>query len=771
MDIKRIVWVLLVVMIVLGILSGCSSQQTMIVNDTQPAEIPVETQSAEPSAEERILSLNLSDLWKQELLHALELGMPMEKVQQETLSGSEMMELLDWFVEYVAPGKLAEWQRSCPVLRADRTPLKRTDAMAALFLAADLVGGEYYGHNLNIWYFAQSIDHDWDAEESWITGKLFGNAANRSDYNGGSFGNCYLDAASFYYNASRQSGFSGECPFAFDTQSNSYQLGVPLTYADGILAIVRLISSANPDWHAYVPTELDAPYLDSADVRREEIRKAETELPTEANGTFYYISNSGSDDNDGRSPETAWATPYRAMTAKLQYGDAVLFERGGAWYIDVEANLGTTSRFHGYADGVHVGAYGTGEKPILRGDIARANDETFWELFYEKDGVKIWKAAETLRDCAVIVFNEGEAWANEVFPWVDEAGAYITPYGAPFAVEEALDKDLTFCNLLPYDDSYQNRIDNYARGDLYLRCDVGNPAVIYDQVAVPQEPVGIDMFPNSTIRDISILYCTMLGTQGTDIGTTPENFQFVNLEIGWCGGWLQNYSRLEMGGVFYGYKPHIGGGGIGIYQTKLQVTDCYIHHCGPMAMIESMHDHNVGDGLSVHHENLLFSGNLYEYCGAPLHWADLCFMEVPGSTGLISNLVFENNLVMHTGDGWIYGSVMQSDSANSFWLSAVENGMGPANNEGIFIRNNLFYASRYAMITLLDYLVVDYETIVNAQPIFSGNTYVQLASRPILQKNNSTQIYYPSEEVMRDILGDATGTLVILNYAGTNNLP
>ena len=762
MKLNRTISLILSLIMVFCMLAGCSDVQQD--NTEEPSTTPQEALPVEPTVEELIDEMGIPDLWKQELLHSEQLGLPIEKVQQETISGAEMMELLDCFVEYAAPERTVQWQQFCPKLRSSQAALRRTDAMAALFLAADMVGGDYYGHNLDIWHFAQSINHNWDAEESWLTGELFGEAGGKSDYNGGSFGACSLDAAGFYYNASRPSNFSGETPFAFDKESNSFTLASPLTYAEGLLAVVRLISSANPNLFPYEETAVDEVYLDAADDRREEIRINATELPTEVTGNNYYISNNGSDDNDGRSPETAWATPYRAMTAGLRYGDAVLFERGGTWYIDVETNLGDTSRNHGYADGVHVGAYGDGEKPVLRGDIERANEAAFWELYYEKEGIKIWKASESLRDSAVIVFNEGDAWAEEVLPWLDDTGTYINPDGSPFVVEEALNKNLTFCNLLTFDESFFNRTDSYARGDLYLRCDAGNPAEVYETVSVPQEPVGIDMFPNSSIRDISVLYCTMMGTQVTDIGTTPGNYQFINLEIGWCGGWVQDYSLQEMGGVCYGYKPHIAGGGIGIYQTETQVKNSYIHHCGPMAMIESMHDHIADDGKIVHHQNLIFTGNLYEYCGAPMHWTDLSFMEVPGSTGLISNLIFEDNLVMFSGDGWIYNSVLQSDggSGNSLWLSAVENGMGAANNEGIYIKDNLFYISRYAMITLLDYLALVGMTPVNAQPIFSGNTYVQFAARPLLQKNWSTEIYYPSEEVVRDILGDETGTLIIL---------
>ena len=288
---------------------------------------------------ETISRMDLPTLWKQELFHAAELGIPMEKVEQETLSAAEMVELLDWFVNFTAPEKLEQWQQSYPALRSGRTALKRIDAMAALFLAADLVGGDYAGHNLYIWQLGQSIYINWDSEETCTSDELFGEANSRNDYDGGVFGSTYLNPAGLYYNLARPSHFSGESPFAFDLQSNSFQLSAPLSYADGILAIVRLISSAHPELFPYTPAQSEAVYLDAADARREEIRTATSELPDEVTKTVYYISGSGSDDNDGLSPETPWATPYRAMAEELQYGDAVLFERGGTWYIDIEENL------------------------------------------------------------------------------------------------------------------------------------------------------------------------------------------------------------------------------------------------------------------------------------------------------------------------------------------------------------------------------------------------------------------------------------------------
>jgi len=271
---KRIICLILSIMMVLSVLSGCQAEQT-VTADPPESSTPAQTQEQsvpnilEPTTEEQINELNIPDLWKQELLLALELGMPMEKVLQPTITGTEMVELLDWFIQYAAPDMSDEWSHQIPELRNSNDVLRRIDAMSALYLSAEMIGGDYYGHNANIWHFVQAINHNWDLEETWITVSLFGEAANIEHY-GGSFGNCYLDAAGFYYNAARPSNFSGECPFAFDTESNSFQLSTPPTYADGILSIVRLISSANPDLFIRELTEVDLQYLSMAETRREE---------------------------------------------------------------------------------------------------------------------------------------------------------------------------------------------------------------------------------------------------------------------------------------------------------------------------------------------------------------------------------------------------------------------------------------------------------------------------------------------------------------------
>ena len=71
-------------------------------------------------------------------------------------------------------------------------------------------------------------------------------------------------------------------------------------------------------------------------------------------GTTYYVSNEGNDEQDGTTPETAWATLGKVTAAPLQEGDGVRFRRGDTFRGCIVTRPGVT-----YC------AYGEGDKPRL----------------------------------------------------------------------------------------------------------------------------------------------------------------------------------------------------------------------------------------------------------------------------------------------------------------------------------------------------------------------------------------------------------------------
>ena len=349
--------------------------------EMESQELPITSQIEETIVGEDnsklINELDIAELWKQELFLAEQLGMPIDKVTQDTVSGKEMMELLDWFVGYAAPETLSEWKNSLPAMRSSDVSLSRFDAMTTLFLAAEHIGGVYDGHNYDIMSLSQTINQNWDVD--YLAWNLFGGFESHGKYNCGAIGEGNLDAAAYYYNLGRVSYFSGEYPFPLDTTTSSFTFDITPTYADAMLAVIRLISSSDSNLFVAEPTQAELEYIKMADDRREEIHASVDGIMENITGTVYYVSNNGSDSNNGLSPETAWATPQYALSQQLQSGDVVLLERNGSWNIDPSDEWGLVSSALVIPNGVMVGAYGVGEKPVLRGDMESANNAEFWE--------------------------------------------------------------------------------------------------------------------------------------------------------------------------------------------------------------------------------------------------------------------------------------------------------------------------------------------------------------------------------------------------------
>ena len=140
---------------------------------------------------------------------------------------------------------------------------------------------------------------------------------------------------------------------------------------------------------------------DIAEKRKQEILSAPDSVAV--TGTRYYVSNDGNDENDGKTPESAWATLKKVSSAPLLPGDGVFFRRGDLFRGEVMT-----------APGVTYAAYGEGDKPKLYGwDYSLANPD-LWELYDEAH--HIWKMKNKILDCGTLVFNDGEAHCRKLIP-------------------------------------------------------------------------------------------------------------------------------------------------------------------------------------------------------------------------------------------------------------------------------------------------------------------------------------------------------------------
>ena len=184
-----------------------------------------------------------------------------------------------------------------------------------------------------------------------------------------------LESSSTYFTMARRSPVSGKTVYEMD---ESVKLIDDTCSRDELVRMYGRLYEGNL-WKDREITDLDEQILADADVRRESILNSKTDVTY--TGTAYYVSNEGNDNNDGLTPETAWATIVKVSNADLQYGDAVFFERN-----DV---------FRGFLwakEGVTYSAYGEGNKPILTTCPENLAGVDKWILYYEgEDGRKIWK--------------------------------------------------------------------------------------------------------------------------------------------------------------------------------------------------------------------------------------------------------------------------------------------------------------------------------------------------------------------------------------------
>ena len=90
--------------------------------------------------------------------------------------------------------------------------------------------------------------------------------------------------------------------------------------------------------------------------------------------TYFYVDSiAGNDSNDGKTPETAFATLKRAFSMKFEPGYQILFRRGGT-YIGGGSSCGAYISSSGTADNpIVVGAYGEGANPVITTPIEEEN--------------------------------------------------------------------------------------------------------------------------------------------------------------------------------------------------------------------------------------------------------------------------------------------------------------------------------------------------------------------------------------------------------------
>ena len=470
-------------------------------------------------------------------------------------------------------------------------------------------------------------------------------------------------------------------------------------------------------------------------------------------GVRYYVSAMGNDESDGFSPNHAWRTLEKVSKTKLNPGDGVFFRRGDIFrgYVDAQA-------------GVTYAAYGVGEKPKFYGWDKSLADPQLWELF---DAEKhIWKWKEPVLDCGTLVFDGGAAHSRKLIPsYIGGKFVCREDENRVFDLRREMTRDLDIVCFYDTRTTTQPSkgqdfpvpvIDGESLGELYLRCDRGNPAEVFAEIeALPRRNMfTVGENANVHIDNLCLKYigCHAIGAGGRCV----EGLRVTNCEIGWIGGAIQHYLGTDPN------YPQGGRGTVTRYGNGVEIyggcRDYAVENCCIYQVYDAGITHQITTGGEEFRlQKIRYRNNLVERCVYSIEY----FLEkTEGDTqSVIEDCIIEGNILRLSGYGW-------GQQRHNTDTPAHIKGWSYENTAADFtIRENIFDRAAYRMVHLV-------ARKQESCPIMDGNIYVQNFGRPLGQYG-AIEIAEPpimvfdetAEDVIRENFGDKNAVICTLEKA------
>lgn len=364
-------------------------------------------------------------------------------------------------------------------------------------------------------------------------------------------------------------------------------------------------------------------------------------------GTTYYVSPNGNDDNDGKSPATAFkTTSSAAFTSMVKPGDAVLFERGGLWRLTGSIRA---------REGVTYGSYGVGEKPTFYMSPYNYARAEFW---LPSTRANIWKISAADTDIGLIVFNDGELVG------VKKSSGIIS-----------LEKN---------GDYYYNAQED----TVYVYFDKGNPGKYFTDIEIGfrKSIITVTRAKNVTIDNLKLKYG---GTFGISLSNS-DGSTITNCEIGFIGGAYQNVSQqLRYGNGIQQWNS--------VYNQK--ITDNWIYQVYDTGITwQGDYDYTINndDSRIDQYKNINYSNNLIEYCSLSIEFWHAAKTDEDSKNKIcaapIENFNCSDNICRFAGYGW---GVQRSDHAG-YHICVYERAFKNSKNNRI--TNNIFDMSYSYMV-------------------------------------------------------------------------
>lgn len=440
--------------------------------------------------------------------------------------------------------------------------------------------------------------------------------------------------------------------------------------------------------------------------------------------TIFYISEkNGNDENDGKSPETAWKTISALSKIRLvkQGKLVVLFERGGIYRGSISA-----------ANNAIYGSYGEGSKPILMQSKKNYADPSLWE---ETEWENVWKSTDMLKNVGVIGFD------HDLFDYSDDSyhelyGNIMNKGNYGFKGPADLKEDLQFYSEL------QNN-DVQSSGPVYLYCEGGNPGTRFKSIEMGERTNIFSGAWEGTIFDNLSLKFT--GAHGIGLGTI-RNITVTNCIFSWLGGSVLKYNSDGDYAVNYGNAVESYGGCNGYHVENnwmYQIYDTAVTH---------QRSPSTGD---CRQENIQYIGNLMEYVhwgiefyNAPPSKADLAGGKQDTWTRYTKDVHHAYNVLRMGGYGWGSLTRFRTSSARLYCGSTLSDNSDELAEYNIYDRCGGYLLNLPA----------------NANEVQDKNIYIQTLGCTLgALRGTAYTCDYDAARLIRDVWGDKNAVTIVID--------
>lgn len=361
-----------------------------------------------------------------------------------------------------------------------------------------------------------------------------------------------------------------------------------------------------------------------------------------ASGVTYFVDNEGGDDKaSGLFERSAWQSMERVNAADLKPGDVVRFKSGGEWRERLKPRSGEPGHPITYT------SYGRGEKPKLMYCRNVSCAEDWFEL---EPG--LWSTVTNGLPCDVgnIIFDGGLCCGRM---------KYLSPKWTPpvWKSKRWVDADKLVDDL-----DYWNDVSN---GLVIVKTEI-NPARRFKSVELALGRTVVQFHHGHDIV-FDGLHVTKGGMHGFQ-GAVTKRLTFRNCDVSWIGGKFCIWLRNKDGSIF---APERLGNGIEFFNNcdGHLIENCRIWEIYDAALTNQGREPHDQRNITYRNNRIWNSEYSFEY------WCD----------GVVSNVVFENNVCTEAGNTWAHGQRPNPNGTHVLNYPHVSRSVAD-----IVIRNNVF---------------------------------------------------------------------------------